>query len=195
MSAQAPSEGEQWRPALDSSAMSAQAPSEGEQWRPDLDSSAQDGYSTIKVRVELHFGKMIADTLKLEQPAKNLVELQEAHVAAKAKFETALKQHNDVVGDSLRKIGAEIRKVLVEAYHGDAKMAAVKYYGYDVGKNTKYKGVQGAVRAVMEHMFAKRVCYAVKEVSGVLIPAFYCDTCNLRSVCQPPTTLPIFDMQ
>ena len=162
------------------SAHTTQTQSTSQQWRSDLDASALDGYDAVASRVLLHFGVMIAEALESEQAGEALVSLQRQHQDARTSFERALRQHNSNVAQKLKDLGAEVRKVLVDACQGNISLAVVKYYGYDVDKTTKYKGVQGAIRQAMERMFSKRVCFAVQEGGDQLIPAFYCASCDIR---------------
>ena len=165
---------------MSDSAHTTQTQSTSQQWRSDLDASALDGYDAVASRVQLHFGVMIAEALDSEQAGADLVSLQKKHQDARTSFERALRQHNSNVAQKLKTLGAEVRRVLVDAYGGNISLAVVKYYGYDVDKTTKYKGVQGAIREAMERMFSKRVCFAVQKVDDQLIPDFYCASCDIR---------------
>ena len=70
-----------------------------------------------------------------------------------------------------------MRNLLLKIYDDNVTEAAVKYFGFDIKGQDKYKGVQGALRKTMDLVFTKRVCYAIDAQGN---PILECSACHLR---------------
>ena len=110
---------------------------------------------------------------------QELVQLQDKHLRATRNFEEGQDSHSTRLNDSLQRAGRALRDFLLETYNGagdgSITTAAVRYYGFDVDQKNKYRGVQGAIRAVMEATLSRRVCYAL-DANGQ--PVYRCESCK-----------------